>query len=75
MSTSTLVPTEARTLSQGDLAALGMEEIAYVKTVTVNGQTAYAVFAANGKPLAAVVDRDTANAMVRQNDMEPLSVH
>ena len=72
---STLVPAEARALSLVDFAALGVQQIAYVKTVTVDGELAHAVFAANGKPLAAVADRETAFAIVRQNDLEPVSVH
>ena len=72
---STLVSAEARALSLVDFAALGVQQIAYVKTVTVEGEIAHAVFAANGKPLAAVADRETAFAIVRQNDLEPVSVH
>ena len=51
------------------------EQIAYVKPVTVEGQTIFAIFAADGRELAVIENRDLAEATVRQNDMEPLSVH
>lgn len=64
-----------RTLSPLALATLGTGHIAYVKPVTVDEQTAYAVHGADGSPLAMVATRDVAFALVRQNDLEPVSVH
>lgn len=65
----------SRRLTAADLAALGMEDVAYVKPVIVNGAYAYAIHAADGQQLAVVPNRALALATVRQNDLEPVSVH
>ncbi len=65
----------SRHMSITDFALYGAEQIAYVKPVTVEGQTIFAIFAADGRELAVIENRDLAEATVRQNDMEPLSVH
>lgn len=62
-------------LSQQDLKVLGLEQLAYVKTVTVDGQQAFAVHAADGTEMAVMSDRMVALAAVRQHDLEPVSVH
>jgi hypothetical protein len=64
-----------RHLSENELGLLGMEDVAYVKHVVVDGTEAYAVHAANGTQIAMMADRDVAFAVVRQHDMEPVSVH
>ncbi len=62
-------------ISANDLAALGLEDVAYVKPVTVNGNPLYAIHAADGEELHTVPSRDDAFAMVVYNDLEPVSVH
>jgi hypothetical protein len=62
-------------MSDHDLAALGLQEVAYVKPVFVEGNTAYAVHAADGTEIAVMADRDIAFAAIRQNDLRPVSVH
>jgi len=63
-------------LSATEFAALGMQNVAYVKPTTrENGRTRYAIHTADGSEVAVVAGRDIAFATVRQNDMEPLSVH
>ncbi len=62
-------------ISTQDLMILGLQEMAYVKPVVVDGQTAYAVHAADGREVAVMPNRDVALAAIRQNDLEPLSVH
>ena len=64
-----------RHMSLHELALLGMQDLAYVKPVFVNGVTAFAVHAADGTQVAVLPDRDVALATVRQHDLEPLSVH
>jgi hypothetical protein len=66
---------ELREISARDLAALGLQDVAYVKAVTVDGKTAYAVHAADGTPIAVLADRDVAFIAVRQHELEPVSVH
>ena len=64
-----------RQMSARELTLLGMQDIAYVKRAVVNDVPGYSVHAADGTQIAAFVDRDVAFAMVRQHDLEPLSVH
>lgn len=64
-----------RQLSPQDFANFGVDHIAYVRPVTVDGAAAFSVHAADGTPLSVLPQRDTAFAAVRQNDMEPMSVH
>ena len=68
-------PLLIRQLSPEDFAAFGVDHVAYVKPVTVNGVAAFAVHAADGTPLTVLPDREVASAAVRQNDLEPVSVH
>ncbi len=62
-------------MSSGEFARLGLEDIAYVKATEVDGTTAYAIHTADGNAVAVVADRELAFATVRQNDLQPLSVH
>ena len=64
-----------RHMSSRELALFGMQDLAYVKPVLVNGVTAFAVHAADGTQVTVLPDRDIALATVRQHDLEPLSVH
>lgn len=64
-----------RRFSPRDFAAFGVDIVAYVKPVRVNGTAGYAIHAADGTPLTLVRGRDAAFAAVRQHDMEPVSVH
>ena len=58
-----------------DLSYMGLGEIAYVRAVVTSGAEVYGVFAANGEPLAAMNDRESAMAATIQNDLIPVSVH
>lgn len=62
-------------LSATDFASLGADAIAYVKPVVISGAHAYAIHAADGQHLMTVPNRAVAMATVRQNDLEPASVH
>lgn len=64
-----------RHMSSRELALFGMQDLAYVKPVVVNGVAAFAVHAADGTQVAVLPDREIALATVRQHDLEPLSVH
>jgi hypothetical protein len=66
---------QMRQMTANDLAMLGMQDIAYVKSVVVDGNVGYAVHAANGTQMALIANRDLAFAVVRQNEMDPVSVH
>jgi hypothetical protein len=66
---------QMRQMTANDLAMLGMQDVAYVKPVLVDGSASYAVHAADGTQMALIANRDLAFAVVRQNEMEPVSVH
>ena len=66
---------QMRQMTTNDLAILGMQDVAYVKPVVVEGNAGYAVHAADGTQMALIANRDLAFAVVRQNEMEPVSVH
>jgi hypothetical protein len=64
-----------KTASLSDLGAYGLETLAYVKPVLVDGQRRHSIHAADGTPLTVIPERDLAFATVRQYDLEPASVH
>jgi hypothetical protein len=64
-----------RQMSSRELALLGIQDVAYIKRVEIDGSAAYAVHAADGTQIAVLAERDIAFATVRQHDLEPLSVH
>jgi len=64
-----------KTLSLHDLGSYGLETLAYIKPVTVDGHRYHSIHAADGTPLTVIAERDLAYATVRQHDLEPNSVH
>jgi hypothetical protein len=62
-------------MSSRELALFGMQDLAYVKQVLVDGVSAFAVHAADGTQITVLPDREIALATLRQHDLEPLSVH
>jgi len=64
-----------RALTPQDLLMLGIKDMAYVKNIEVDGETAVALFAANGQQIAVMEDRQTAVATAWQNGLSPMTVH
>jgi hypothetical protein len=64
-----------KNISPREFAVLGMNDLAYVKRVVVNDEPRFAICSADGTQLALVPNEDIAVATVRQNDLEPMSVH
>ena len=62
-------------LSSKDFAAYGVDLVAYVKPIVVDGAPSYAIHAADGTQLTVVAGRAAAFATVRRHEMEPVSVH
>lgn len=62
-------------LSQQDFLAFGLNDVAYVRDIETDDGEAVGIFAADGTRMAVMRDVQTAIAAVRQNEMEPLSVH
>ena len=67
--------TNLRHMTARELYALGVPDIAYVKTVTENGVTGWALYAADGTRLGLMPTRELAFAALKQHDLEPVSVH
>lgn len=66
---------DIRKLTQAQLMQLGMAQLAYVKPVWMDGTTAFAIFAADGSPMAVAADCDLAVAAIMQHEMVPALVH
>lgn len=64
-----------RNLSAADWAAFGVQQIAYIRPVVVNGVRAMAIHAADGTPIGAAPDARLAAAAIVQHEMEPALVH
>ena len=62
-------------ISNQDFLALGVNDVAYIKPVEMGGQAVFAVHAADGQQIAGMANRDLAEAAIRRNEMEPLSIH
>ncbi len=62
-------------LSPHDFAALGLDHLAFVKPIIVDGRQAFAIHAADGSELAVFDDRDHAFVAARHNDLEPVGVN
>jgi hypothetical protein len=64
-----------RPIGLQDLAALGLDDIAYVRPDTVDGQRGFVIHAANGRPLGFAPSLALAQHIIRSNEMEPVSLH
>jgi hypothetical protein len=64
-----------RNLSAHDFARLGVEDVAYLRPVLLNGAQAFAIHAADGTPIGAAPSAQLAAAAIRQHEMEPALVH
>ena len=64
-----------RSLSSQDLLFLGMSQVAYVKPVSQDGQTSFAIYAADGTRLAVMASYEAALGVIRQHDMEPVPLN
>lgn len=58
-----------------DFAQLGIERLAYVKRILVDGMPAYVIHAADGTELMQVAGQADAIALAVEHDLEPVSVH
>lgn len=58
-----------------ELAIFGIEDMAYIKPVTVNGRRIQVIHAADGTLLTVAMDRDLAFVTIRQHELSPQSVH
>ena len=62
-------------LPPDEFAALGIEDLAYVKPKQAGGRELYTIHTADGSEVAVVEGRELAFATITRNELEPLSVH
>jgi len=63
-----------RSLSSRDFLSLGLSQVAYVKPVEQDGHSYFAIYAADGTQMAVLASHEAALAVIRQHDMEPLTL-
>ncbi len=68
-------PAPKTSFTPAEFAAFGLEQVAYLRPVQTPEGHAIGVFAADGRPLATAPSTELAQALVRQNDLEPALVH
>ena len=66
---------DIRKLSPEELGRLGVSQIAYIKTVQVDGTAMTAIHAADGRPMAIAETHDGAIAAILRHEMMPILVH
>ncbi|HLF58691.1 MAG TPA: DUF1150 family protein [Alphaproteobacteria bacterium] len=62
-------------LSQQEFALLGMNDLAYVRPVEVEGQSNFMIHAADGSLLGVGDSRELAMAAARRHGLDPQIVH
>lgn len=64
-------------LSARDFLKIGMDEVAYVRPLTLSGEqkSAFAIYAADGTQLSVLDSMDMAMATLRHNDLLPVTLH
>jgi hypothetical protein len=64
-----------RSLSSQDFLSLGLSQVAYVKPVSQDDQSYFAIHAADGTQMAVLPSYAAALTVIRQHEMEPLTLH
>lgn len=61
-------------LSVTDFQAFGVEQLAYIRPMTIDGAAVFAICAADGRQLAVHDNQGGAIALTRQNELVPLTL-
>lgn len=64
-----------RELSSQDWVRFGVQEIAYIRPVMVNGVPAMSIHAADGTPIGAAPNAELAIAAIEQHELAAVRVH
>lgn len=64
-----------RNLSAQDFLNFGLQQVAYIRPVHVEGQPAWSLHAADGTALTIQDKAHLAAVIARQNDLEPMLLH
>ncbi len=62
-------------ISANEFRLLGVADVAYIRARLENGRRVYAIHSADGTELATAENNAVAVAFLRDNDLEPVSVH
>lgn len=62
-------------LTEQEWAQFGLNDIAYIKPVQVQGKDGFGAFAADGSPMFVAESREVAEAALIQQGIEPVSAH
>lgn len=63
-----------RGLSPSDFLNFGIQDVAYIRPIVIEGQGAFAIYAADGTPLSVVDNEHDAVMLAKQNDLETISI-
>jgi hypothetical protein len=66
---------EARRMTSGQLLQLGVSRLVYLRAGTIDGETAYAIHAADGTTVGIVEAIDLAIELVAEHGMTFVTVH
>jgi hypothetical protein len=66
---------DLRQISSAELRRLGMSQLVYLRSGMVDGQTVYAIHAADGTAMAVVEDLELAVDLVSTHDLAFVAVH
>ena len=66
---------DPRHMTSTQLRQLGLAQVVYLRCGTIDGQTAYAIHAADGTAMAVVEDLEVAFELASENDMTLVAVH
>lgn len=64
-----------KSITQRDLAALGLGEVAYVRPVVIQGEDLYAIMAANGLQIGLAGSHDQAVTAIHDHSLGYASLH
>jgi hypothetical protein len=67
--------TQTGVMSAQDFLALGVKDIAYLRPIEAPEGTLFAICTADGNQVATMAEREVALATIRQNGLEPVSLH
>ena len=62
-------------ISQGDLLCLGVDVCAYIRNVTIKGESCYATHHADGRLIAVYGNRDDAFASIILKGLQNVTLH
>ena len=63
-----------RQISPNDFLALGVDDMAYIRPTVRDGQNLFIVCAADGQEIVGLPRRELAEALIRQHDLEPVTL-